>query len=204
MISMSNSSDSAIANQSFDNVFYFHTCHLFIPKTTSIHHIWYVDSAPCCAVLSRRSVSISEERSCLGGAVLFRRSSRVWKEIRRFRRLSDGVGATVLFRRRSDFDYLFNKHMFVQCLSISHRREVVLGGVRAEAKPVSSFRIGDQSVARSAYRCVRTYDSHSDPPPPFPSFSSPSFLSSCRRRVVIGIQSEIDIRDFYFSAAVMP
>ena len=70
-----------------------------------------------------------------------------------------------------------------------------LRGVCAEAKSVSSLRNGVILVARSAYRCVRTYDSHPDSPPSLPFLFFPFLLSSCRRRVEIGVQSERDVRD---------
>ena len=78
----------------------------------------YADPAQCSAAAFRRSVLVSEERSCLGGerscfggAVVFGRRVHVeeaiiWKRL-------------LAFRRRSDLDYSFVQYLFVFRLPIS-------------------------------------------------------------------------------------
>ena len=71
----------------------------------------YAGPAQCSAAASRRSVLVSEERSCFGGAVVFGRRVHVeeaiiWKRL-------------LAFRRRSDFDYSFDQYLFVFRLPIS-------------------------------------------------------------------------------------
>ena len=132
IISMSNnivikSNDYTIAVQSFDNIFRFSHFIFSIQRRSRLDSsaCLHFDLASCSGSVFRRSVRVSEERSCFGGAFTFRRSS-VWEEdlcfggVLVFRKSWKMVSKKLfVFRRNLDFDYSFGNHVFVLCLPIS-------------------------------------------------------------------------------------